>query len=121
MTSQSGKASVRRVRMTCISDGAARTIAARRSRNSVSCSPIPATIPQSGDLAYSPLSSGLPPSIALHDGSELGALGMESIAFMVNGKPASVAADPDTPLLDILRNHLGLVGTKFGCGIEQCG
>ena len=46
---------------------------------------------------------------------------MQSIAFTVNGKPVSVAADPDTPLLDVLRNHLGLVGTKFGCGLEQCG
>ncbi len=46
---------------------------------------------------------------------------MHSIAFTVNGKPASIAADPDTPLLDVLRNHLGLVGTKFGCGLEQCG
>ena len=46
---------------------------------------------------------------------------MHSIAFTVNGKPASIAADPDTPLLDVLRNHLGLTGTKFGCGLEQCG
>ena len=46
---------------------------------------------------------------------------MPSIAFTVNGKRVSVAADPDTPLLDVLRNHLGLVGTKFGCGQEQCG
>jgi len=46
---------------------------------------------------------------------------MHAIAFTVNGKPASIAADPDTPLLDVLRNHLGLVGTKFGCGLEQCG
>ena len=46
---------------------------------------------------------------------------MHSIAFTVNGKPASFAADPDTPLLDVWRNHLGLVGTKFGCGLEQCG
>jgi nicotinate dehydrogenase subunit A len=46
---------------------------------------------------------------------------MESIAFTVNGKPVSVAADGDTPLLDVLRNYLGLVGTKFGCGLEQCG
>jgi nicotinate dehydrogenase subunit A len=44
-----------------------------------------------------------------------------SIAFTVNGKPVSVTADGDTPLLDVLRNHLGLVGTKFGCGLEQCG
>ena len=46
---------------------------------------------------------------------------MQSIAFNVNGKPVSVSADGDTPLLDVLRNHLGLVGSKFGCGLEQCG
>jgi len=42
-------------------------------------------------------------------------------SFTVNGTPVSVSADADTPLLDILRNHLGLKGTKFGCGLEQCG
>src|SRR5205823_6747446 len=47
--------------------------------------------------------------------------GMPSIAFTVNGKPVSVTADADTPLLDVLRNHLRLVGSKFGCGLEQCG
>ena len=46
---------------------------------------------------------------------------MPSIPLTLNGKPASVTADGDTPLLDVLRNHLGLVGTKFGCGQEQCG
>ena len=46
---------------------------------------------------------------------------MPAIPLTVNGKAVSVAADPDTPLLDVLRNHLGLVGTKFGCGLEQCG
>ena len=46
---------------------------------------------------------------------------MTAISLTVNGKPVEVNADPDTPLLDILRNHLGLVGTKFGCGLEQCG
>jgi len=46
---------------------------------------------------------------------------MPSIAFTVNGKPVNVAADDDTPLLDVLRNHLGLTGSKFGCGLEQCG
>jgi nicotinate dehydrogenase subunit A len=39
----------------------------------------------------------------------------------VNGAAVSVGADGDTPLLDVLRNHLGLLGTKFGCGAEQCG
>jgi len=46
---------------------------------------------------------------------------MPAISLTVNGQPATVAADPDTPLLDVLRNHLGLIGTKFGCGLEQCG
>ena len=46
---------------------------------------------------------------------------MPPISLTVNGKPAQITADGDTPLLDVLRNHLGLPGTKFGCGLEQCG
>jgi nicotinate dehydrogenase subunit A len=46
---------------------------------------------------------------------------MQSTSFVVNGNAVSVSADADTPLLDVLRNHLGLMGTKFGCGQEQCG
>ena len=46
---------------------------------------------------------------------------MQSTSLIVNGNPVSVTADADTPLLDVLRNHLGLFGTKFGCGQEQCG
>jgi nicotinate dehydrogenase subunit A len=46
---------------------------------------------------------------------------MPAISLSVNGSEVSLAADPDTPLLDVLRNHLGLVGAKFGCGLEQCG
>ena len=46
---------------------------------------------------------------------------MEPTPLTVNGRPVNVNADGDTPLLDILRNHLGLMGTKFGCGQEQCG
>jgi nicotinate dehydrogenase subunit A len=46
---------------------------------------------------------------------------MEPIPLIVNNSAVTVTADGDTPLLDILRNHLGLVGTKFGCGQEQCG
>ena len=46
---------------------------------------------------------------------------MEPLTLVVNGNAVSVIADGDTPLLDVLRNHLGLVGTKFGCGQEQCG
>ena len=43
------------------------------------------------------------------------------ISFTVNGRPVSLAAAEDTPLLDILRNHLNLRGVRFGCGVEQCG
>ena len=39
----------------------------------------------------------------------------------VNNKIRKVEADPSTPLLWILRDHLNLVGTKYGCGISQCG
>jgi len=46
---------------------------------------------------------------------------MQPTSFTVNGSAVSLTADGNTPLLDILRNHLGLVGTKFGCGQEQCG
>src|SRR5215469_1942494 len=46
---------------------------------------------------------------------------MQPIQLLVNGSTISVDADADTPLLDVLRNHLGLFGTKFGCGVEQCG
>jgi len=39
----------------------------------------------------------------------------------INGQSHSVDVDPDTPLLWVLRDHLDMVGTKFGCGIGQCG
>ena len=46
----------------------------------------------------------------------------KKIDFSVNGNPVSVSiANEETPLLDVLRNELGLVGTRFGCGLEQCG
>jgi nicotinate dehydrogenase subunit A len=46
----------------------------------------------------------------------------QSVDFQVNGKRVSVTpASDDTPLLDVLRNVLGLMGTRFGCGLEQCG
>src|SRR5580700_1734406 len=46
---------------------------------------------------------------------------MTTVAFTINGKPASVDADGDTPLLWIVREHLKLTGTKFGCGAGLCG
>jgi isoquinoline 1-oxidoreductase subunit alpha len=42
-------------------------------------------------------------------------------ALHVNGQLRDVDADPQTPLLWVLRDHLGMTGTKFGCGIGQCG
>jgi nicotinate dehydrogenase subunit A len=44
-----------------------------------------------------------------------------AISLKVNGVVHSVAAEPDTPLLYVLRNDLELNGAKFGCGLEQCG
>jgi isoquinoline 1-oxidoreductase alpha subunit len=44
-----------------------------------------------------------------------------AIAFTVNDRSRSVEADPETPLLWVLRDDLGLTGTKYGCGIAQCG
>jgi len=41
--------------------------------------------------------------------------------FRINGREVSVDADDDTPLLWVIREDIGLTGTKFGCGIGQCG
>ncbi len=46
---------------------------------------------------------------------------MAAVNFKVNGTAHSVDADPSTPLLWVLRDHLGLTGTKYGCGVAQCG
>lgn len=46
---------------------------------------------------------------------------MATINLNINGKPQAVDVDPKTPLLWVLREHLNLVGTKYGCGIAQCG
>jgi len=43
------------------------------------------------------------------------------ISFTINGKATKVDADPNTPLLWVIRDHLKLTGTKYGCGISQCG
>jgi aerobic carbon-monoxide dehydrogenase small subunit len=44
-----------------------------------------------------------------------------TIRFTINGKPASVDTEPERPLLEVLREDLGLTGTKYGCGEGQCG
>lgn len=41
--------------------------------------------------------------------------------LLINNERRSVDADPGTPLLYVLRNELGMVGAKFGCGVAQCG
>jgi isoquinoline 1-oxidoreductase alpha subunit len=46
---------------------------------------------------------------------------MASLNLTINRKRYSVDVDGSTPLLWVLRDHLGLVGTKYGCGIAQCG
>ena len=46
---------------------------------------------------------------------------MASIQFNLNGRPQTVDASPEMPLLWVLRDLLGLTGTKFGCGMALCG
>ena len=46
---------------------------------------------------------------------------VETLAITVNGTHREIEADPATPLIYVLRNQLGLVGAKLGCGLEQCG
>ena len=46
---------------------------------------------------------------------------VERFTFLLNGTERALEADGKTPLLDVLRNTLGLKGTRFGCGTEQCG
>ena len=44
-----------------------------------------------------------------------------SVMFKLNGKPVSAGAEPDTPLVWVIRDELGLTGTKYGCGMALCG
>lgn len=44
-----------------------------------------------------------------------------TVELSVNGRRVQVEAAGDTPLLDVLRNHLDLKGARYGCGLEQCG
>lgn len=46
---------------------------------------------------------------------------MASFTLQINGKPQTVEVAPETPLLWVLRDHLQMIGTKYGCGIGQCG
>ena len=44
-----------------------------------------------------------------------------SVKFKINGKPVEAKFEPDTPLLWVIRDEIGLTGTKFGCGAQLCG
>ncbi|ARV11566.1 (2Fe-2S)-binding protein [Gilvibacter sp. SZ-19] len=46
---------------------------------------------------------------------------MATISLKINGQAKNVEVDPNTPLLWVLRDHLQLLGTKYGCGVAQCG
>jgi aerobic-type carbon monoxide dehydrogenase small subunit (CoxS/CutS family) len=46
---------------------------------------------------------------------------MAQLTLKVNGKTHALDLDPDTPLVWVLRDHLGLTGTKYSCGIAECG
>ncbi|WP_421879058.1 (2Fe-2S)-binding protein [Marinoscillum sp.] len=46
---------------------------------------------------------------------------MAQFSLKINGKDLKVDVDPQTPMLWVLRDHLDLVGTKYGCGVAQCG
>ena len=46
---------------------------------------------------------------------------MASYTLTINGKSQQVDVSPDTPMLWVLRDHVKLVGTKYGCGVAQCG
>lgn len=44
-----------------------------------------------------------------------------TLCLRINGEPVEIASDPQTPLAYVLRDELGMKGTKLGCGLEQCG
>lgn len=44
-----------------------------------------------------------------------------AVSFVLNGKPVTLDVDPEMPLLWAIRDVAGLTGTKFGCGMAQCG
>jgi ferredoxin len=63
-----------------------------------------------------------PPGHAGHAATRVGSDAEgEGVKLVVNGQPKEVAANENTPLLYVLRNDLGLVGSRFGCGSGQCG
>jgi isoquinoline 1-oxidoreductase subunit alpha len=57
--------------------------------------------------------------MVIEDGDRTG--GMHMASLTINGQTHNVDVEPDTPLLWVLRENLGMTGTKFGCGIAACG
>jgi nicotinate dehydrogenase subunit A len=51
----------------------------------------------------------------------MGLIMSDGVDLVVNGRPVRVTSEGSTPLLSVLRNELGLCGSRFGCGTEQCG
>jgi aerobic-type carbon monoxide dehydrogenase small subunit (CoxS/CutS family) len=60
-------------------------------------------------------------SILLKDGESAAKGRLRMLTLRVNGTIHHLAVDPETPLLWVLRDHLGLTGTKYSCGIAECG
>jgi isoquinoline 1-oxidoreductase subunit alpha len=58
-------------------------------------------------------------SMMIDGGEPTGRMQMASLT--INGQAHNIEVEPDTPLLWVLRDNLGMTGTKFGCGIAQCG
>ena len=56
-------------------------------------------------------------TVAMPDGKD----GDDMTSFKLNGKPFTIDTNPDTPLLWVIRDEANLTGTKFGCGVGQCG
>jgi isoquinoline 1-oxidoreductase subunit alpha len=57
----------------------------------------------------------------IHNCESLTNKALAAFSLKINGKVQQVNVDPATPMLWVLRDHLNLVGTKYGCGIAQCG
>jgi aerobic-type carbon monoxide dehydrogenase small subunit (CoxS/CutS family) len=59
--------------------------------------------------------------LKIHNCKPLTNKALAAFSIKINGKVQQVDVDPATPMLWVLRDHLNLVGTKYGCGIAQCG
>jgi len=74
--------------------------------------------PSAPVLVLQPTGSRPAPGAAAHGKARLG---KRMVSMTVNGKAFQLDVEPETPLLWVIRDEIGLTGTKFGCGIAQCG